>query len=173
VFDLWPLVEALVLDLHPLAGKTSTQLINEVPDDLSVRADAGLLRRIFQNLIVNAIEYTPGGMVRIGASLQAPDGPVECWVIDNGAGIPAARIEHIFEPLETDPERDGTGLGLAIVKTFVEAHDGKVSVASVETRGASFRFTIPNMPAPAGEQSLPDPLPSPLQRERESSGTPP
>lgn len=147
-FDLWPLVEALVLDLHPVAGKNNTRLVNEVPDDLSVRADAGLLRRIFQNLIVNAIEYAPGGTVRIGASLQGPDGPVECWVIDDGAGIPAALIGRIFEPLETDPQRDGTGLGLAIVKTFVEAHDGQVSVSSVESQGATFRFIIPNAPTP-------------------------
>jgi two-component system phosphate regulon sensor histidine kinase PhoR len=47
--DLWPLVEALVHDLHPLAGTSSAQLINQVPDDLVVYADAGLLRRIFQN----------------------------------------------------------------------------------------------------------------------------
>src|SRR4029079_1412003 len=63
--DLWPLVEALIHDLHPVAGTASTQLINNVPDDLVVYADASLLRRVFQNLIANAIKYTPRGSITI------------------------------------------------------------------------------------------------------------
>ena len=65
--DLWPLVEALIHDLHPVAGTASTQLINKVPDDFVVYADAGLLRRVFQNLIANAIKHTPRGEIIIGA----------------------------------------------------------------------------------------------------------
>ncbi len=87
-FDLWPLVEALIHDLHPVAGTNSTQLINKVPDDLVVYADASLLRRVFQNLIANAIKYTPRGEVLIGARELGAEGAVECWVSDNGAGIP-------------------------------------------------------------------------------------
>ena len=60
-FDLWSLVEALIYDLHPVAGTASTQLINKVPDGLFVYADASLVRRLFQNLIANAIKYTPRG----------------------------------------------------------------------------------------------------------------
>ena len=59
----------------------------------------------------------------------------------------------VFEPLETDPERDGIGLGLAIVKTFVEAHDGKVSVESVEGQGSTFRFTLPRSAAAVAGQA--------------------
>jgi signal transduction histidine kinase len=140
-FDLWPLVETLFQDLHALAAKSGTRLANQVPDDLDVRADAALLRRIFQNLVSNAIRYTPSGEVRVGA--RSVDGVVECWVSDDGAGIPAERIGKVFDALETDPEGDGTGLGLAIVKTFVEAHQGSVGVESVEGRGTTFRFTLP------------------------------
>lgn len=142
-FDLWPVVEALIQDLQPLALKTATRMVNQVPDDLDVRADAGLVRRIFQNLIANAIAYTPGGEVTIGARDAGPNERAECWVTDNGAGIARERIDKVFEALETDPERDGIGLGLAIVKTFVEAHDGIVTVESVEGEGSTFRFTLP------------------------------
>jgi len=145
-FDLWPLVEALVHDLDPLAHGAGTRLVNEVPDDLSVYADAGLLRRIFQNVIANAIAHTPRGEVLIGArqSESGAEGTLECWVRDNGEGIPPERLEKVFDKLETDSAKEGGwGLGLAIVKTFVEAHDGAVSVASKEGLGSTFRFTLP------------------------------
>lgn len=147
-FDLWPLVQGVIKDVEPIASKGATRIINEVPAELTVRADAGLLRRVLQNLIANAIEYTPGGQVVIGASEDEPDAPVEIWVTDNGAGIPAERIEKVFEPLETNQKGDGDGLGLAIVKTFVEAHDGKVQVQSSEGRGSTFRFTLPRSAKP-------------------------
>jgi two-component system, OmpR family, phosphate regulon sensor histidine kinase PhoR len=143
-FDLWPLVEALIHDLRPVAGTASTQLINEVPEDLTVYADASLLKRVFQNLIANAIKYTPRGEVVIVAQEAGAEGGLECRVSDNGAGIPEDRVEIIFDKQETDPEREGgTGLGLAIVKTFVEAHGGKVTVESKEGVGSTFRFTLP------------------------------
>jgi two-component system, OmpR family, phosphate regulon sensor histidine kinase PhoR len=144
-FDLWPLVEALIHDLHPVAETASTKLINEIPEDLTVYADASLLKRVFQNLIANAIKYTPRGEIVIGAQEAGAAAGVECWVRDNGAGMPKDRLEIIFNKLETDPEKeDGTGLGLAIVKTFVEAHGGKVTVESKEGIGTTFRFTLPS-----------------------------
>jgi signal transduction histidine kinase len=141
--DLWPLVEALIHDLHPVAGTSSTQLLNKVPEDLTAYADASLLRRIFQNLIANAITFTPRGEVEIGAREQHGDG-VECWVRDNGSGIPAERLQSVFDKHETTtPDDAGAGLGLAIVKTFVEAHGGSVSAESAEGVGSTFRFFLP------------------------------
>jgi signal transduction histidine kinase len=149
-FDLWPMVEALLQDIQPLAAKQGARLINGVPDDLEVHADAILVRRILQNLVANAIAYTPRGEVTVGARDPGEGLPVECWVKDDGAGIPPSRIDSIFHPVETDPARDGTGLGLAIVKTFVEAHHGKVAVESTEGAGSLFRFTLPRtVPAEA------------------------
>ena len=151
-FDLWPLVEALVHDLDPLAHGAGTRLVNQVPDDLAVYADAGLLRRIFQNVIANAIAYTPHGEVSIGARQSGAPGTLECWVRDNGEGIAPERLEKVFDKSETDPDKDGGwGLGLAIVKTFVEAHDGAVSVESKEGVGSTFRFTLPPRQAPLSE----------------------
>ena len=142
-FDLWPLVEALVHDLQPEAGTVTTRLTNAVPEDFVVYADASLLRRILQNLIVNAIGYTPHGEVIIGVR-EIGAGDIECFVSDDGAGIPPERCRTVFDKHETDPGKDGgLGLGLAIVKTFVEAHYGAVTVESELNVGTTFRFTLP------------------------------
>jgi two-component system, OmpR family, phosphate regulon sensor histidine kinase PhoR len=143
-FDLWPLVESLLHELEPVAATASTALINEIPMDLTAYADAGLLRRIFQNLIGNAIKYTPRGTVVIGARGIGANGPLECWVSDDGAGIAPERRDKIFDKRKTDTANGaGTGLGLAIVRTFVEAHGGKVTVDSEQGVGSTFRFTLP------------------------------
>jgi len=142
-FDLWPFVAALIHDLHPVARISSTQLLNNVPHDLVVYADASLLRRVFQNLIANATRYTPSGEVILGAR-ELGAGVVECWVSDNGSGIPVELLAKVFDKGETDPEdAGGTGLGLAIVKTFIEAHGGTVAVESKEGFGSTFRFSLP------------------------------
>jgi two-component system phosphate regulon sensor histidine kinase PhoR len=142
--DLWPLVEALVHDIHPVAGTGSTLLLNEIPEELMVFADAGLLKRVFQNLIANAIAYTPRGEVRIGAKAGDAGGPTVCWVTDTGAGIPPELLAVVFEKGTGDPERtESAGLGLAIVKTFVEAHGGTVNADSELGRGTTIRFTLP------------------------------
>ena len=143
-FDLWPLVESLIHDLHPIAGTSSTCLINDVPEDLVVYADASLLNRIFQNLIANALNYTPRGQISIGAAETRDEDSVECWVSDNGAGIHAELIDKIFEKGESDQDNlDGMGLGLAIVKTFTEAMGGHIKVTSKEGIGTTFRFSLP------------------------------
>jgi signal transduction histidine kinase len=143
--NLRALVEALVKDLRPLADASNLNLINRVPEGLTALADAGMLSLIFQNLISNAIDYTPRGEVTVGARAGEGSAAVECWVGDNGAGIPAERLEKVFDKLESDPgRRGGIGLGLAIVKQFVEAHGGQVSVESEPGRGSTFRFTIPS-----------------------------
>lgn len=141
LFDLWPLVESVILDLNPVASTASTKLLNAIPEELTIYADAGLVRRIFQNLLANAITYAPRGEVVIGARENEADGSIECWVSDNGTGIPEDRLKNIFKKLETDRQSEGgTGLGLAIVKTFVEAQGGKVTVETKEGEGTTFRL---------------------------------
>ncbi|MBC7512830.1 MAG: HAMP domain-containing histidine kinase [Herminiimonas sp.] len=146
LLDLWPLVEGLAHDLHPVAGTGSTRLVNLVPVELVVYADANLLRRVFQNLIANAINYTPRGEVLISARTLDDDGSVECTVADDGSGIAPDQLEKIFEKYESNPEQTGGfGLGLAIFKTFIDAHDGVVNVKSTEGVGSTFRFTLPGV----------------------------
>ena len=145
LFDLWPLVERLRDDLALVAEASGIQIINRVPDDLVVYADASLLQRILQNLVTNAVKYTPNGIVTIGAKVVVDDHSVACWVSDNGKGIPEEMLGKIFDKGETDAERDdGTGLGLAIVQTFTEAHGGTVTVESAPGVGSTFKFTLPN-----------------------------
>ena len=166
-FDLWPLVEALVHDFHPVSGAAGTQLINDVPDDFLVYADASVLKRVFQNLIDNAIKYTPRGKVVIGArrlgsgdcAPGAGEGVVECWVSDNGAGISEELLARVFDKGEADSgTAGGTGLGLAIVKTFTVAHGGEVTVESKEGAGSTFRFSLPARPPESKTASRPDGL---------------
>ena len=146
--DLWSLVEGLVHDLHPVAGTDSTRLLSRVPDDMTVYADAGALKRVFQNLIANAIKFTPRGEIVIGAHEPDGDGAIECFVSDNGAGISMELIEKVFDKGETGNENEagtglGLGLGLAIVKSIVEAHGGTVTVESTLGAGSTFRFSLP------------------------------
>ncbi|MFZ1687088.1 MAG: HAMP domain-containing sensor histidine kinase [Flavobacteriales bacterium] len=143
-FDLWPKVEGLIHDMRPIGGSGSVVLLNEVPLDLVVFADASLVERIMQNLIGNAITHTLRGEVRIGAKERTKEGLVECWVSDTGKGIPAHRLGEVFHKGEGDDERvESSGLGLAIVKTFVEIHGGAVHAESVEGQGCTIRFTLP------------------------------
>jgi signal transduction histidine kinase len=144
-FELWPLVQRLLLDLRAVSSKHAIEVVNTVPRALTIHADAGLLSQVFQNLLGNAFKYAAQGRVVISAAEEA--GGVTCVVHDNGAGIPLEMLETVFDKLTTDPEKEGTGWGLAIVKQIVEAHGGTVSAESTHGAGATFRFTIPSAPA--------------------------
>ena len=137
----------VVHDLRPLSDASQTRVLNLVPKDFTVQADAALLTQVFQNLVSNALRYAPHGEVLLSA--RVAHSRVECSVEDDGEGIPPERLERIFDKLETDPdpEKSGTGLGLAIVKQTVEAHGGEVTVESRPDHGTIFRFTLP---LPAG-----------------------
>jgi signal transduction histidine kinase len=144
LFDLWPLVEALIDDMKLVSESAETKIVNLVPDDLVVYADASLLRRILQNLVANAVKYAPNGIINIGAKDLVDDNKVACWVSDNGKGIPEDMLQKIFDKGETDVERnDGKGLGLTIVQTFTEAHGGTVTVESAPNVGSTFRLMLP------------------------------
>lgn len=120
----------------------------DIPPDLPpVRADARLLREVLQNLLDNAVQYTPsGGKIEV----HAEAGPCEVTVAvsDTGIGIPLADQERIFERFyRVDAARSrevgGTGLGLSIARHIVETLGGKISVESEVGRGSRFSFSIP------------------------------
>jgi signal transduction histidine kinase len=144
-FDLWPLVQGLVYDIRPLAAPEGVKLVNAVPEDLTVYADAPALSQVFQNLLSNAIRYAHGGTVTAGAR-ALEGGGVECRVSDTGEGIEESRLSKVFEKGETDGRAGGTGLGLAIVRQVVEAHGGRVRAESRAGEGTTFVFDIPGEP---------------------------
>ena len=144
-FELWSLVESTIHDLYPIASDAHTTLVNNVPPDLTIFADARLLGQVFQNLISNAIKFTPNGKVIVGAEVRDADGIAQCWVQDNGTGIDPERLDRIFEKLETDqqPDKRGVGLGLAIVKQIAELHGGTIGVESRVGEGSTFILEMP------------------------------
>ena len=126
--------------------KRITLEIDMPPQLPLVHGDAGLLRDVVQNLLDNAIRYTPeGGRVRISAESTAREATVS--VDDTGIGIPLADQERIFERFyrvdaARSREAGGTGLGLSIAKHIVEAHGGRLWVESEVGHGSKFSFSL-------------------------------
>lgn len=142
------LVNDLVRWQTPLANKKELTLENACPADApSVWADAKLLRRVLQNLIGNAIKFTPAqGRVQISAEVQAGE-KLMVSVFNTGAGIPPDVQGRLFEKFATGRQSGrGTGLGLAFCKLVVEAHGGRIWAESELGQGAVFRFTLPLKP---------------------------
>jgi two-component system phosphate regulon sensor histidine kinase PhoR len=120
----------------------------DIPPNLpAVRGDASLLRDVLQNLVDNAVQYTPpSGQIRISAEARKRE--VVITVTDTGIGIPLSDQERIFERFyrvdaARSREAGGTGLGLSIAKHIVEAHGGRLWVQSEVGAGSKFSFSIP------------------------------
>jgi two-component system phosphate regulon sensor histidine kinase PhoR len=130
------------------ANRKQILLNIEVPPGLPpVQGDAGLLRDVLQNLLDNAIQYTPSGG-RIHVTAAARDREVVLTVADTGIGIPLVDQERIFERFyrvdaARSREAGGTGLGLSIAKHIVEVHGGRLMVESEVGAGSKFSFSIP------------------------------
>ena len=146
--SLLELIEACTETTLLKANRKEITLEITVPPQLPpVRGDAALLRDVLQNLLDNAIQYTPA---RGHISVAAAAGPREAvvTVADTGIGIPLADSERIFERFyrvdaARSREAGGTGLGLSIAKHIVEAHGGKLWVESTVGQGSKFSFSLP------------------------------
>jgi two-component system sensor histidine kinase VicK len=120
----------------------------EVPTNLSVLIDADRLDQVFDNLISNAIKYTPdGGRVRVSAH-RANGKFILVQVSDTGVGIPKHDLPQIFERFyRVDKARSraagGTGLGLSIARQIIEIHGGQIRIDSEEGQGTVVSFTLP------------------------------
>lgn len=146
--DPGALVEEVVAAQLPLARARSLQLESLVAGDLPVvNVDPSRIQQVLENLIGNAIKFSPpGGDILVGA--ERVGGSIRFAVRDIGSGIPAAELPHVFERF-WQPQRTvrlGTGLGLAIARGIVTAHGGRIWVHSRSGMGSTFYFTLPIAP---------------------------
>lgn len=126
-------------------ARASLEVADGVP---AVRADAALLRRVFANLVQNALTHSPQGVSITLAARPSPDGGVLFTVADDGPGIPPEYHELIFRKFEAVhrgpmPRARGSGLGLTFCKLVVEAHGGRIWVQSTPGRGSQFHIFLP------------------------------
>jgi two-component system sensor histidine kinase GlrK len=137
---------------HQLAAQAKTQRLVLEAGPIAVRADATKLRSVIDNLLGNAVKFTPvGGEIRVLASQQETAASID--VLDSGPGVPPEEREAIFEAFYRGRagafgRAEGTGLGLAIAREFTEAHGGRIEVVAGTARaqGAHFRVTLPLRP---------------------------
>jgi signal transduction histidine kinase len=147
------MLNALTLAAHAVAGARVDIRLDVNPLASHVLCDAGQMKQVLLNLILNSIHAMPnGGTLTLSARLTADTnsgGSGVCLsVSDTGVGIPAAQRSRIFDPFFTTRD-EGTGLGLAIVHAIVEGHRGRLDVESEEGRGTTFALTLPNHHAPS------------------------
>ena len=144
------LIEELAQDIFHkyqiLSTKKGVQMDLKLDEKLPlVFADISLVERVMQNLMDNALKFTPiGGKVTIEIN-KLPES-VAVRVSDTGPGIPKDQQSFIFERYEKQTNhtnKQGTGLGLAIVKKILEIHDSTVQVQSEPNKGATFFFNLP------------------------------
>jgi signal transduction histidine kinase len=111
--------------------------------------DPRRIRQVLDNLLANALRYTPAGArITVSARAEPATDRVVFAVRDTGPGIPPERLRRVFERFETSDDRTGSGLGLAIARDLVQAHGGTVDIAS-SPAGTTVTFALPRTPPPA------------------------
>jgi signal transduction histidine kinase len=144
--ELLTIAREALAKAEPLRG--DRQLILSGSDEpVTVMADAELIARVLQNLLGNALKFTPDDG-RVTVSVESSTDAARVLVQDTGPGIPPEYRERIFEKFgqvenPANKQRYSTGLGLTFCKLAVEAHGGQVGVDSEEGRGSTFWFTLP------------------------------
>ena len=138
-------IEPMLAVFTPVATRRRVALVFEGSLEMEVRADPQKLRQALDNLVANALKFTPrGGRVVVRVSRE--EGKVAFEISDTGPGIPASERETIFDRYKQGARgraAGGAGLGLAIARGIAEAHHGTVAVATGDTGGAAFRIVIP------------------------------
>jgi signal transduction histidine kinase len=132
---------ALTEALSHVEFPKNVQLIDLTKSAPTIRIDADKIKRVFINLIKNAVDAMPNGG-KLTVTSEKVNGAVKIAFADNGMGISEENLKKLFGPLFTTKAK-GMGLGLAICKRIVEAHGGRISVESSVNKGTTFTITIP------------------------------
>ncbi|WP_250030723.1 ATP-binding protein [Paractinoplanes maris] len=156
--DFAKVIDRALITIGPVAAKNGIALHLDVRGPLPVRGDSAQLDRVLDNLLTNAVKFTPAdGTLTVHAEHR--DGQAVLTVTDTGMGIPAEEQEALFGRFfrASNAIRQaipGTGLGLAIVRTIIDNHSGTIEVASAENRGTTITVSLP---ADQSARRRPDP----------------
>ncbi|MBT8399222.1 MAG: response regulator [Rhodothermia bacterium] len=164
--EIVPFLRRLLFSFETLADSRNLVLFfdSQVDDGTVLKADLDKLEKIFSNLLSNAIKFTPAGgrvSIRIETGRLPEQVSATCGhdtleevcivVSDTGSGIPADRLDNIFDRFyqvssPTRQPHEGTGIGLALTKELLDVHDGRIDVESVVGVGTTFRVFLPVNP---------------------------
>jgi signal transduction histidine kinase len=133
--------------IAPLAEQKGLHFVTLNGPDIAGRGDAEKVRQILLNLLSNAVKFTDAGGT-VETSWISQNGALDIRVRDTGIGVPAERLESIFDPfLQLDADltrmRQGTGLGLSIARELARGMDGEITVQSIPGKGSTFTFRMP------------------------------
>ncbi len=140
--DLAALTNEVTASLRAQADEVGVNLIAETDAGLIAEVDPARIREVLENLIANALRYTPrGGTIRVKCSGEGERAQIA--VSDTGTGIPPEDLPRVFNRFYKSRDSRGTGLGLAIAKNLVAAHGGEIVAESEAAKGTTIRFTLP------------------------------
>jgi len=122
------------------------KILDHLSDEPHLKVDPDKIKRVFVNLIKNAIDAMPNGG-KITIENKTVNGNLEISFADTGTGVCDEILPKLFSPLLTT-KAQGMGFGLAICKRLIEAHQGKITVNSVKNKGTTFTVTLPIEPKP-------------------------
>jgi signal transduction histidine kinase len=146
-FDLAELVTTTADQMSLLAEDKNITVVCDSATRVMIEGDQARLKQVIVNLLDNAIKYTPNGG-RIKLKIAQENGDAVLDVADDGIGIPAEALPHVFKRFfrvdgSRSREQGGAGLGLSIVKSICDAHGARVEVSSIPGQGSRFRIRQP------------------------------
>jgi signal transduction histidine kinase len=141
--DLAVLASEAVASFRTQADAAKIELsVDAAPDLPTLEVDPARIRQVLDNLIANALRYTPGGGTIRVRCFTSSGSNVAVAISDTGAGIPPEELPHIFDRFYKSRDSRGTGLGLAIARNLVAAHGGEISAESELGKGTTICFTL-------------------------------
>ena len=142
VVSIWHLLDELNSQSLCLLPGQNIQFIKDIRYDGNIKIDLGRFLRVLCNLIKNAREAMPNGGI-LNLVIDLVETEVVIRISDTGVGMPAEILAKLFEPFVTYGKSHGTGLGMAIAKSVVDAHQGTITVTSVQGSGTTVELRLP------------------------------